>query len=248
MKTTDIPISDHKPAIALRHVCLGYEGEWVLHNVTLDIPDGVFLPLVGPNGGGKTTLLRALLGLMPLGGGEMLFACRDTRLGYVPQQKTVDPLFPIPILDMVMMVFYRDWGWLRFARRARRAQALAALATVGLEGVAHKNYRELSGGMKQKALIARALASGADILVLDEPTSELDAPSERDIVAQLLRLNQEQGKTILIACHGMQLALSMAERVCLVEHGRAAIVNVSEAQRYTNIEPDISAAGCSHDG
>ncbi len=249
MTTTDFagpPDNPPGPAVSLRHVCLGYEGEWVLHDVTLDIPKGAFLPFVGPNGGGKTTLLRAVLGLLPADGGVISFGDPDARLGYVPQQKTIDPLFPVTVLDIVMMVFYRDWGWMRLSQRANRARALDALATVGLADAAHKNYRELSGGMKQKALIARALASGADILVLDEPTSELDAPSEQDIVARLLQLNQQQGKTVLVACHGTQTVLSVAPQACVVEHGRAVIVDASEAHRF--IATMAPTECCTHDG
>lgn len=232
--STDLQQKAVTPALSMRRVCLGYDGEWVLHNVTLDIPCGAFLPLVGPNGGGKTTLLRGLLGLLPVECGEIKFGDGHVRLGYVPQQRTIDSLYPLPVIDIVMMVFYRDWGWLRPSLRHRRIQALEALEAVGLADVAYKNYRELSGGMKQRALIARALASGSDILVLDEPTSELDAPSERDIIGRLLQLNREQEKTILIACHGLQFSLSLAGQVCLVEHGHANIVDVEEAKRYTS--------------
>lgn len=228
-------IPDTAPAaVSCRHVCLGYNGEWVLHDVNLDIPEGVFLPFVGPNGGGKTTLLRGMLGLVKPECGEITFGRPNLRLGYVPQQKSIDPLFPMSLVDIVAMVFYRDWGWWRRPSRRQRALALDALDEVGLGDCARKNYRELSGGMKQRALIARALASGADVLVLDEPTSELDAPAERDITERLLRLNRDQGKTILIACHGVQLALALARRVCLVEQGKACIVETDQASRFAS--------------
>ena len=237
------PHQNDRPAIRLRQVCVGYNGAWVLHNISLDIAEGVFLPFVGPNGGGKTTLLRAILGLLP-SEGTIAFERPGMRLGYVPQQKTIDPLFPVTALEVVSMVFFSNWGWLRRPDRTQRARALAALDGVGLANAAHRSYRELSGGMKQKVLIARALASGADILVLDEPTSELDTPSENEILSDLLRLSREQGKTVLISCHGIHLALSLADRVCLVEHGHARIVDIAEARRFVVTTPDARACGC----
>ncbi len=247
--TTLIPLESQKNthdtavkmAVSCSHVCLGYSGEWVLENVYLEIPEGCFLPFVGPNGGGKTTLLRGLLGLLRPECGQIVYGRPDLQLGYVPQQKSIDPLFPITVEQIVTMGFYRSLGWWRRPNKAQRKAVHAVLEEVGLAVHANKNYRDLSGGMKQKALIARALVSGADVLILDEPTSELDAPSEREVIGQLFRLCQEQGKTILIACHGIQLAVTLAEQVCLVDRGQASIVSAEAARQFTSMDLHIES-------
>lgn len=226
-------------AVACRDLCLGYQGRAVLRDVNLTIARGALLPFVGPNGGGKTTLLRGILGLIPALSGSVEVHNRGLPIGYVPQQKTIDPLYPVPVEQIVAMGLYPRLGWWRPLGREGRAQVARALREVGLEAAAGKNFRELSGGMKQRALIARALAMGAEIIVLDEPTSELDGPAERGIVRQLYRLCAEQGKTILIACHGVQLAVQLADHVCLVEHGNASVVHREEARRFTEMSLDV---------
>ncbi len=228
-------------AVSCSHVCLGYNGEWVLENVNLDIPEGTFIPFVGPNGGGKTTLLRGILGLLQPECGHITYGRPDLQLGYVPQQKSIDPLFPISVEQIVTMGFYRKLGWWRRPSKVQKDTVAEILAEVGLSGHANKNYRDLSGGMKQKALIARALVSGADVLILDEPTSELDAPSEREVIGHLFRLCHEMGKTILIACHGIQLAVTLSDHVCLVEKGQARIVDTKQARQYTSMDLHVES-------
>lgn len=228
-------------AVSCSHVCLGYNGEWVLENVNLDIPEGAFMPFVGPNGGGKTTLLRGILGLLRPECGHIQYGRPDLQLGYVPQQKSIDPLFPISVEQIVTMGFYRKLGWWRRPGKTQKTMVAEVLDEVGLSEHASKNYRDLSGGMKQKALIARALVSGADVLILDEPTSELDAPSEREVIGHLFRLCHEMGKTILIACHGIQLAVTLSDQVCLVEKGQARIVDTRQARQYTSMDLHVES-------
>jgi len=237
------PVIDNV-AVYCRRLCLGYGGVRVLDKIDLDIPEGAFLPFVGPNGGGKTTLLRSILGFVKPEHGEIGFGRPEIKLGYVPQQKSIDPLFPVSLRQIVTMGLYRELGYWQRPDKTHRALVSAQLEEMGLGEHGHKNYRELSGGMKQKALIARALVSGADVLILDEPTSELDTPSERDIIRQLLRLCREQGKTVLIACHGIQMALTVADRVCLVERSQAQIVPTAVACQFTaaNLHADMPPA------
>ncbi len=225
-------------AVECRDLHMGYGKELVLKGVNLQIPRGSFLPIVGPNGAGKSTLLRCVLGLLKPTGGEIHLHNNGNGIGYVPQQESIDALFPLTTEQIVMMGLYPVLKWWRRPNGEHRDRLRWALEEVGLTQHRHKNFRQLSGGMKQKALIARALVTGSDILVMDEPTSELDAPSEHEIVRYLARVSREENKTVLVACHGLQYAVSLAERVCLVDHGKAHIVDTEEAGHYAGIVAD----------
>ena len=208
--------------IQLKNVSLGYGREIVLENVNLDIPRGVFLPFVGPNGGGKTTLLRGILGLIkPLRGRiETPFAAQPA--GYVPQHKSIDPLFPLTVREIVSMGFYPRLGWWKNSGPEEKRILEEALEELKLTEHAHKNYRELSGGTKQKTLVARAFVSGADVFIMDEPTAELDEASEREVFHHLSELVVKFNKTVLMAHHGLSrlISTSATSNICRVEHGK----------------------------
>lgn len=216
------------PIIACEHVRAGYGAEEVLHDVSLDIPRGAFLPFVGPNGAGKTTLLRAILGLLRPWRGRILAPFDRRPAGYVPQQKSIDPLYPVSAQQIVMMGLYPVLGWWRRPRAQDREAVDSAMERLGLAPHARKTYAELSGGTKQKVLIARALASGAEVFVMDEPTSELDEKSEHEVLHHLYRLSREEGKTVLLAHHGLNHMAELAPRVCVVNHGCAHLVDIGD--------------------
>ncbi len=209
------------------HVALG--GQDILRGVSLDIPRGCLLPLVGANGAGKTTLLKAMLGLVPLRRGRVVTPFGASRPGYVPQQKAIDPIYPVTLRRIVEMGLYPRLGWWRRPSSADREAVTCALADLGLREHQHKTFGALSGGMKQKALLARAFVSGADIVLLDEPTSELDEETEREVLAHLRRLVAEEGRTVVFVHHGLHQAAALADRLCWVEHGLARMVASEEA-------------------
>lgn len=213
-----------EPCIRCEHVTLAYGRHEVLRDVCLDIPAGVLLPFVGPNGAGKTTLLRAILGLLPCRSGRIVTPFAHKPPGYVPQQKSIDPLYPVDAWRIVAMGLYPRLGWWRRIGSAERRIVDDAMTWFGLAAHAHKRFGELSGGMRQKVLLARALASGADVFILDEPTSELDEHAEADVLRHLERLRREEGKTVLLAYHGMNRAAALAPQLCLVDRGKADLV------------------------
>ncbi len=175
----------------------------ILTDVNLTIQKGDFASLVGPNGGGKTTLIKLLLGLhKPEKGRITLFGNPPEKgrkwVGYMPQHLQSDPQFPVMVSDVVMM------GRLSLSLRNRQSQkdkelARQALAEVGMEKDAQKRFADLSGGQRQRALIARALCVEPKLLVLDEPTSNIDPRAEEQLFEILHRLNQRM--TILIVSH-----------------------------------------------
>lgn len=226
--------------IRCEHVHLAYGRQEVVHDVCLEIPSGTLLPFVGPNGAGKTTLLRAVLGLLPLARGVIHTPFARKPAGYVPQQKAIDPLYPVTVRQIVEMGLYPELGVWRRPSAEQRSRVAAVLERLGIGTHQEKTFGELSGGMKQKALLARALVSGADVFVLDEPTSELDENSERDVLRQLVSLVRDEGKTVLMAHHGLDQAATLASRVCVVHHGRAQIAAIHEAR---HILSSTSCAG-----
>jgi ABC-type Mn2+/Zn2+ transport system ATPase subunit len=186
------------------------------------------MPFVGPNGAGKTTLLRAILGLIRPRRGRIVTPFGTLRPGYVPQHGTIDPLYPVSLRQIIAMGLYRQLGWWRRTSKRLKRSVQKALDEFGLSDHADKTFSELSGGMKQKAMIARAFVSRAEVFIMDEPTSQLDEESEKDVFAHLLRLSRDEGKTVLMAVHGMHEILEAPQHVCLVEHGKVRLTETSE--------------------
>jgi len=231
---TDNEPARGEPIIRCEDLAVAYGRDVVLHGVSLAVHPGEFLPIVGPNGAGKTTLLRTILGLISPSSGRVVTPFDRRPAGYVPQHKAIDPLYPVSARQIVAMGLYPRLGWWRRPSAADREAVDAALEELGLADHAGKIFSELSGGMKQKTLIARALASGADVFVMDEPTSELDHDSEKEVVQHLFELCSRQGKTALIAQHGVDLVSRLAEKLCLVDHGHARFVSAEEYADHQN--------------
>ena len=210
------------PLIALEHVTLGYDGRPVLVDVSLTVDPGEFTALLGPNGAGKTTLLRGMLGLLPVGAGRIAYGF-DRGVhppGYVPQKESLDPIFPLTALDVVLMGAYARLPPLARLQRRHRRLAADCLAQVGLSDAANQPFWSLSGGQKQRVLIARALAAEPVVLLLDEPTAGIDAGAETTIMALIARLNRERGLTVLLVSHNIRLVRSLVHTAVWVADGR----------------------------
>lgn len=193
--------------VALRDVSFRYaNGPEALTHVTLAIQPGDFACVIGPNGGGKTTLLKLMLGLLRPSRGEVRVlglppAEAQRHIGYMPQQSSFDPQFPARVIDVVLMGRLSPGvGFGPFARRDRQA-ALDALNEVGMADMAGRPLARLSGGQRRRVLIARALACDPQALLLDEPTANLDIPSEEQMYALLARLNKRL--TIIMVSHDL---------------------------------------------
>ncbi len=201
------------PAAAVRVSGLsgGYGGAPVIEGVDLALPGGARVGLLGPNGGGKTTLLRALLGELPDVAGELTV---EGRLGVVPQTERSRLDFPVSALDVALMGTLSRLPWWRRPSRADRRAALAALERVGLRAEARRTFGELSGGQRQRVLVARALVQDARVLLLDEPFSGLDDPSTRLLESLFTELAAE-GRTLLISTHEIDQARGWDLVLCL---------------------------------
>ncbi len=215
--------------IECRSLTLAYGQDTIIDHVNLDIKAGWLLPFVGANGAGKSTLFKALLGLLPPRSGEICRLWGKARPGYVPQQQHIDSIFPVTIRNIIGMGLYAECGPLRILSREQKARLDAALERFGLAEHQHKTFVELSGGLRQKTLIARAVIGHSPIIFLDEPVAGLDAASEEDVLNLLIDLCRNHGKTILLAHHRLEDLSRLSPMVCLVEHGKAEILPSEKA-------------------
>jgi ABC-type Mn2+/Zn2+ transport system ATPase subunit len=208
------------PAVELVGVRAGYRSHVALDGVNLAVPRGSMMAVVGPNGGGKSTLLKLLLGLLrPWQGmvtvlGQSPTAARG-RLGYVPQTGSGDWSFPATVSEVVMMGRYRRLGWLRRPGKADHEAVREALDQVGMAGRGNRQVGELSGGQQQRVFFARALAQEPELMLLDEPLAGVDALTERDIY-HLLRNLVDRGMTVLFTTHNLSSVASEFDLVAFV--------------------------------
>ena len=211
-------------ALKLTQLSAGYNrGPAVLENVNLTVPGGERVAIVGPNGAGKSTLFKVIVGLMPHRTGDVLVhghshhAGDCPSIGYVPQREAVDWRFPLTVLDVVLMGTIREVGWLRWPGHKQRTAALAALEQVDLARLAGQPIADLSGGQQQRVFIARALAQRADVLLLDEPFSGIDAEALEAIFGILDELRR-RGVTVLLSTHDLEMATTRFDRLVLLRH------------------------------
>jgi zinc transport system ATP-binding protein len=208
-----------EPIIEVNGVWYAFNGQPVLKDVDLTVLPGDFLVVIGPNGGGKTTLLKLMLGLLePTRGTVRVFgqspAKAAHRIGYVPQNVHINKTFPISVLDVVLMGRLRTGrGWSRHTRQDRKS-AQAALEQVGIWELQERRIGELSGGQLQRVFIARALVSKPEILFLDEAMASIDAQSRSEFYETLAELNRTV--TIVAVSHDLMILSSHVKSVACI--------------------------------
>ena len=227
--------------IRLNGVDFSYNGELVLKDENLEIHEREMIGIIGPNGGGKTTLLRLILGLLKPRRGEVLVfgqppARSSHRLGYVPQHMLYDNRFPVSVLDVVLMGLTGKSSLGPFARDTVR-KAEEALASVNLSDYRNNPFAELSGGQRQRVLIARALASSPDMLLFDEPTANVDTTAGEKLYEILEQLNARM--TILVVSHDIGFVnRHISSVVCVnqqvVVHPTSSLVGQNIIDLYGN--------------
>ncbi len=208
------------PLVRLDRASIGYGGRTLLEGVTVAVEPEDFLAVVGPNGGGKTTLLRTLLGLLPAVAGVRSAEGR-LEVGYVPQRDHVDPLWPLSTGDVVLMGRVPARGPWRRLRAEDVEAARRALGRVGLGDLWSRSFGTLSGGQRQRALIARALAAEPRLLALDEPTNGMDPAAELSAMDLLRELHRAGGLAIVMISHRLDAVANYALRLAFVDKDQA---------------------------
>jgi zinc transport system ATP-binding protein len=211
---------ERAPVVALEDVSFSFDGYQALHSVNLDIRQNDLVSIVGPNGGGKTTLLKLILGLLrPSKGVVRVFGLAPAesrrRIGYMPQHAHLDPQFPIAVRDVVMMGRIGHGRPLGPYSKADKAACEESLRELRMWDLRSSHFSALSGGQRQRVLIARALASKPDLLLLDEPTAGLDLAVETELYDLLKSFAQRL--TVIIVSHDLGFVSRFVDRVVCVK-------------------------------
>ncbi len=243
-----------EPAIKIEHLSVGYGKEIVIEDITFTIREGDFFGIIGPNGGGKSTLLKAILGLIPINSGTIrIFGSppKEARqdIGYVPQYAEFDKRFPISVWDVVLMGRRSVRGLHPFYSEEDKQHALQALKTVHMEDFKKRHISELSGGQRQRVYIARALVSNPRILLLDEPTASIDKEMQKTIYGFLTELNKSM--TIVLITHDIGVLSAYVNRVSclnrfLFTHDDDSVISKEMLEATYQCPVDLIAHGVPH--
>jgi len=215
-------MTDGSALLEAQALVVGYRAPGLLPPISFAIAPGQLWAVIGPNGAGKSTLVRTLVGVMPPLSGKV---GRPSRLpiAYLPQLASMDPQFPVRVTDVVRMGLMTRARLSGRLRAGERAAVTRALEEVGCADLGDRLLRELSGGQRQRVLIARALAAGAQAIVLDEPTSALDPAAERQVL-DLLERQRQAGRALLVVTHLVDEAFRRADHVLLLDREQACAV------------------------
>ncbi|MFI5303560.1 MAG: metal ABC transporter ATP-binding protein [Nitrospiria bacterium] len=223
--------------IHFKNASFGYTQELALKEISLEIKQGEFIGIIGPNGSGKTTFLRAILGLiLPQAGQLQIFDCdcqklqchHRSRIGYVPQKDSVDPHFPITVFETVLMGRYSSLGLWKRPGNEDKAIAIKALENVSMGSYLDTPLGNLSGGQQRRVFIARALAQNPEILLLDEPTTGIDSPTSHSIIDLIRKLHKELRLTIIFVTHEINMISPYIDRLVLLNKNLIACGNPKE--------------------
>jgi zinc transport system ATP-binding protein len=207
-----------EPIVSLKDVTVRYDETTALESVSLDIYPNDFLGIIGPNGGGKTTLVKAILGALPHSG-KVAYATTLSEgghrlIGYLPQQAEFDRSFPITVVEVVMSGLQAEKGLFSRYTKADRERAMKLLEMAGIEAIADRQISEISGGQMQRALLCRAVIIEPKLLILDEPTNFVDNKFENELYTLLHRLNERMA--IVMVSHDLGTITSVVKSIVCV--------------------------------
>jgi len=234
---------DDQPILDVRKVSARYNGRFALEDITFHLHIGERVAVVGPNGAGKSTLFKVVAGVLQPASGEVNIYGSTPRghvcIGYIPQRSQVDWSFPVNVADVVMMGRIAKLGPLGWPKKRDWDFVNHALETVALTDLAKRQIGELSGGQQQRMFIARSLAQEAELMLMDEPLSGLDTPSQEGILALLDEL-KEQNVTVMVATHDLEQAAEYFDRIMLLNR---RLIGLGPAEEVLQTEKLVQAYG-----
>ena len=203
------------PLIEIKNLSAGYDSRTVLRNVNLTVYDRDFLGIIGPNGGGKTTLIKCILGLLKPTGGEILYrGGRALKMGYLPQYNSIDRKFPITVEEVILSGLSIQKSLTSRFTPEQKEKGKQIIARMGLEGLEHRAIGQLSGGQLQRALLGRAIISDPSVLILDEPSTYIDKRFEARLYELLAEINKECA--IILVSHDIGTVLQQVKSIACV--------------------------------
>ncbi|MCT4600824.1 MAG: metal ABC transporter ATP-binding protein [Marinifilaceae bacterium] len=232
--------------IELRNITAGYDNNIILDSVNMKIHDNDFIGVIGPNGGGKTTLIKVILGIIKPMKGEIIFKNNKTKnlIGYLPQYNIFDKAFPISILEVVMSGLMSNKKLYQRYTAKDKALAMNLLNIVGLENYSNYKISEISGGQMQRALLCRAIISNPKILILDEPVTYVDNTFEKEMYGLLKEWNKDM--SIIMVSHDIGIISSHVKTIACVNRSvyvhKSNIIDNETLERY-NCPIDIITHG-----
>lgn len=235
--------------VKLRDVSVAYDGYEALRHVNMEIDDDDFLGVIGPNGGGKTTLIKAILGTVPYTGSitlsPELFHGKERLIGYMPQLSEFDRAFPISVLEVVLSGLQGRRGFRTPYTRGDRAKAMQLLETSGIAATTRNPIGEVSGGQMQRALLCRAVISDPKLLILDEPANFVDNKFENELYHTLHELNDRMA--IVMVSHDIGTITSVVkEIVCVNRHVHRHHSNILTEEELLNYDCPIQLVSHGH--
>lgn len=222
-----------KNVISIENVSFSYNKENVLQDIIMYINEGDFVGIVGCNGSGKTTLMKLLIGQIKPSKGkirlfnEELSKSKDlNKIGYVPQiSLSTSQTFPATVEEVVMTNLYSKIGFMKFPKKEHKEKVKKTLELVNMEKYSKKMIGNLSGGQQQRVMIAKALVSDPKIIILDEPTTGIDASSEKSLYEILHKLNKESNITIIIVSHDIEKISQYTNKIFIVNKNKVSLMN-----------------------
>jgi len=216
--------------LTLKKLRLGYDDKTIIKDASFALEQGDFACVVGTNGCGKSTLIRGILGLIKPQSGTIKYDNLDhTQIGYLPQETRVDANFPATVEEIVLTGCLGHMKMRPFYCHSEHKHVHESLKKLGIAALAKKSFVDLSGGQKQKVLLARSLSATKKLLILDEPSNNLDFKSRKDFYATLGKLNKEHGLTIMMITHDLDADDLIGNKVIAIKDG---VVNITTTKEY----------------
>lgn len=217
--------------INVNHLTLGYERQEVIKDLSFAVEKGDFMTIIGANGSGKSTLVKGLLGLIKPMQGDIQYHIDTKQIGYMPQETKIDATFPASVEEIVLSGTLNRLGHRPFYGKKERKLADDSLALLDILDLKKKSFADLSGGQRQKVLLSRALSATRELLILDEPSNNLDFSSREEFYKIIHRLNKEEGITILMITHDLDMHAIAGNKIIAFEDQEIFVGKIEDYRR-----------------